>query len=602
MKLAMAPREADGHDEVPRGMRRSIGPMARGWAAYPGGMERYRLGALTIDAGRKTVRGPDGELELYPKTVEVLIELVREAPSVSRRLDLIDRVWPEGFVVDQNLTQRIYQLRRALVPYGIEIHTVRGVGYRLDAEPERIESDDLARRPAAVARYEEASELVDRNEVGKAVCLLEEARDLEPGWCEVRTGLAWGYMWLGRPEDAKRELETARDLAHHSTGPQRLEVDALYCSFSGDAEGAVDRYELVREHKPDDYWLHVALMGLFQLVGRVDDAEAMLEELERIRPGFPMTRWQAGFHLLFERGDLTGAAAEFERFADAVPEHPLPLASMMPALVEWDKGRLDAALESLDALHAERFDRLSAVGRSQLLVFRSRLLAEMGETEAACEDQALAAALFDGAAPFGSYHRLELALLLDEQADPAGRELLDTLAQAPSAFLRAQALGWSGIAAARAGHTERAQEIRRRLRELDYDGGWVWGYPTRPAFDRTKAIFPLLITAHLALVADDPARAYGLFARARRASPERMSVVPVVSLDGRARTAATEGLALAARALGEHHEASQADRWIRRHRLETVILAQAGAGFYHRAVQRSEDDQPAGTTSAIPIE
>lgn len=354
-----------------------------------------------------------------------------------------------------------------------------------------------------------------------------------------------------------------------------LTVDAVHASFSGDANGAVDRFEILVTGDPDDYWLHSVLVGLYQLSGRIDDAESEIGELERIRPGFYVNQWQAGFHHLFERGDLATAADAFARVADAMPELPMPLAEMAPSLLAWEKG--------------------------QVLVFRSRLLAEMGEMDAACRDQAMGAALFDEGASLGLYHTLELALLLIEMGDAHGRELLDALCEAPSALFRAQALGWLGVETARSGDVEGAERYRGALRELGYDGGWEFGYPTRPAFDRARVVFPLLIDGHLALGEEDPARAALAFVRARRAAPERMSVVPVVSLDGRAHLAAVEGMAVSYDALGEHSDARAADRWLTRHRLETVIVAQAGTAFLERAEARGAD-QLAGITSAAPME
>jgi len=514
-------------------------------------------------------------------------------------------VWPDEFVSDQNLTQRVYQLRRLVEPLGVEIVTVRGVGYRLASAVEpvltRTRPSPPRRDPTAAALYERALVLLDAGQIDKAVALLERVRDLEPRWVDVRTRLAWGSMWLGRPNDAHAELEEADRLVPADDATQRLGIDALVASFAGDASAAIDRYELLRLDAPDDYWLHVGLMGLYQLVGRVDDAEALLADLERIRPGFFMNDWQRGCHELFERGDLTAAAGAFRRVVDANPDYPLPLAVMAPALVAWEKGRMDAAMEMFDDIFTDRFERCTVTGKEQFLAFRSRLLAELGDVEAAIADQALARSPFAPEASLAVYHRFEEALLRSEAGEAEGEDMLVELAGSASSLARAEALGWLGVTAARRGDADAAVSRRRDLRRLGYDGGWEWGFPTRPAFDRARMVFPLLIDGWVAVCREDYERAAAAFSRARRLAPERMSVVPSVSLGGRAHLEAVEGLAVVAGAVGDEELAAAMDEWTIRHRLETVILARAGAGYLRRAEAR-RSGQSAGTTSATPIE
>ncbi len=76
--------------------------------------EIYRVGDLTVDVlGRLLVRGGES-VTLPPKTFELLVALVRRAPAVVSRQELLDSVWPDELVNDETLTQRVKLLRTAL--------------------------------------------------------------------------------------------------------------------------------------------------------------------------------------------------------------------------------------------------------------------------------------------------------------------------------------------------------------------------------------------------------------------------------------------------------------------------------------------------------
>ncbi|MDJ0952195.1 MAG: winged helix-turn-helix domain-containing protein [Acidimicrobiia bacterium] len=546
-----------------------------------GSVERYRIGNVTVDVATASATGPDGVVALYPQTFDLLVALIRGAPEVCRTVDLIEVLSPGGFVGDQNLKQRIYQLRTALGPLGVAVTTVRGIGYRLDVAVARLEPE--ARNDAAVAAYEQAVALVDGMEHGKAAALLEEVVRNEPGWVEPRPVLAWCYMWQGKQEQARHLLDEAVALSAAGGGEEDLLLKGVHASFAGDALEAIDRFEVALRRYPDGYWLRINLMGLYWLVGRYDAAGDLLPDLERIRPGFYMNSWQRAFHELTVAGDVGAAQEAFAEAHIRNPDIPLPLGDLMPALQLWLEGDLDAALRGCDELAAERLGWLSPTGADQLLTLRSRLLVACGDVEAAQRDQLQAAALFEPGSSLAAHHFLEVALLDDDEESMAR---LEAIAENTSSLLAAQSLGWLGIAAAQQSRADEAGDYRRRLARLRYQGEWAWGYPTRPAFDRAQAAFALLIRANVALAAGELEMAARLFSRALLVTPERWHVVPVIALDGRAHLAAREGLALAAAALGQERTAAEANRWLVEHRLETEILAQAGAGFRQRALAR----------------
>jgi DNA-binding response OmpR family regulator len=90
-----------------------------------------RAGALTVDrAARRAWRGDD-ELELRPREFDLLALLVSEAGRVVTRARIMREVWDTDWLGStKTLDTHILTLRHKLGPRAI--HTLRGVGYRLE--------------------------------------------------------------------------------------------------------------------------------------------------------------------------------------------------------------------------------------------------------------------------------------------------------------------------------------------------------------------------------------------------------------------------------------------------------------------------------------
>ncbi len=94
----------------------------------------YEFGPFCLHATAGTLtRGGDG-IHLTAKGYATLLFLVERAGSLVRKEELLDGVWPEGFVEPANLTQTIYVLRKTLDDSDARlIETVPGRGYRFAA-------------------------------------------------------------------------------------------------------------------------------------------------------------------------------------------------------------------------------------------------------------------------------------------------------------------------------------------------------------------------------------------------------------------------------------------------------------------------------------
>ena len=115
-------------------------------------MSIYRFGPFTVDPRRLLLIAGEEPLALGPKVVETLLALLERPGEVLSKSELLDRIWPEGFVEEANLAQNIYVIRKTLrARWNVEaIITVPRRGYRFVAPvwvPETLAADVVALSP-----------------------------------------------------------------------------------------------------------------------------------------------------------------------------------------------------------------------------------------------------------------------------------------------------------------------------------------------------------------------------------------------------------------------------------------------------------------------
>jgi TolB-like protein/Tfp pilus assembly protein PilF len=95
----------------------------------------YRFAGFSLDARDGLLRNGAGEVELRPKSLELLIFLVRNAGRVISKDELLSSVWKGLVVTEDSLTQCIHDVRRALGDSEQKlIRTVPRRGYLFAAE------------------------------------------------------------------------------------------------------------------------------------------------------------------------------------------------------------------------------------------------------------------------------------------------------------------------------------------------------------------------------------------------------------------------------------------------------------------------------------
>src|SRR5215216_1948704 len=96
----------------------------------------YEFGPYRLDSSERVLTRAGDTISLTPKATEILLMLVMNAGQLVEKDELLQKVWPDTFVEESNLTQNIFTLRRAL---GDEragpryIETVARRGYRFVA-------------------------------------------------------------------------------------------------------------------------------------------------------------------------------------------------------------------------------------------------------------------------------------------------------------------------------------------------------------------------------------------------------------------------------------------------------------------------------------
>jgi DNA-binding winged helix-turn-helix (wHTH) protein/tetratricopeptide (TPR) repeat protein len=308
-----------------------------------------RLGfpPFTFDREERVLRREGTTVPLAPKVAEALDVLLAVPGALVPKDALRDRLWPEGFVEDGNLTQTIYLIRRALDPAGDGrgfVETITRRGYRFvppvhvlpeaqpaprsavsravfvlrttaaavaiavlsggvsigrSSAPVRAELSGDAARAYAVGRYNWNRRT--ESAVRTAIADFRRVVALAPNDARGYAGLADAYVTVGDWEYARI---TRRDVAFRIA--ERYAREALRRDpRSGEAMTTLGRIALHRDHD-------------------LDRAERMLRAAISLRPDHAPAYEFLGVARLF-RGDADGGRLALRRATELDPLSPIDL-------------------------------------------------------------------------------------------------------------------------------------------------------------------------------------------------------------------------------------------------------------------------------------
>jgi DNA-binding winged helix-turn-helix (wHTH) protein/tetratricopeptide (TPR) repeat protein len=125
-------------------------------AASPGQKLRWQFDEFVVDPVRRVLLRDGEPVTVTPKALSILFALLEKPGEVVTKQELIQKIWPDTFVTEANLTQNISSLRKALGERANDrgyIVTVPGRGYSFTGHPVPVEippdeSDASGERPA----------------------------------------------------------------------------------------------------------------------------------------------------------------------------------------------------------------------------------------------------------------------------------------------------------------------------------------------------------------------------------------------------------------------------------------------------------------------
>src|ERR1700752_2200059 len=110
-----------------------------------GSMKVFQFAGHTLDVACSTLQTADREIQLRPKSFEVLLYLVSNADRLVLKEELIKAVWPNVVVADEAITHCVSELRNALGDTEQRIiKTVPRRGYRIAVPVSRSAWDRVA--------------------------------------------------------------------------------------------------------------------------------------------------------------------------------------------------------------------------------------------------------------------------------------------------------------------------------------------------------------------------------------------------------------------------------------------------------------------------
>jgi DNA-binding winged helix-turn-helix (wHTH) protein/TolB-like protein len=94
------------------------------------------FGKFRLDAQKQVLWYGDEPVNLPLKEIELLCVLIENGGDVVTKTELLNRVWPDSFVEESNLSRHVYRLRKTFESCGSEnfIETVPRRGYRFTGE------------------------------------------------------------------------------------------------------------------------------------------------------------------------------------------------------------------------------------------------------------------------------------------------------------------------------------------------------------------------------------------------------------------------------------------------------------------------------------
>ena len=427
-------------------------------------MRIFRVGPFELNAELLKLAAANTQLPVGPKVVETLLALIEFSPRVATKDELIQRIWPEGFIGEPSLTQNIYILRRLFRQYGCEhaIETAAGTGYRLavPATPIVLEPTKTFVRPAD--RWFSAL-------VAAAACVCvaivfivfaQHRPGVRAAETSQRLYSIGRYYWNLRSRDGvrksldffRRAIDSDPTSARNYAGMADANVTmGDYCFgthqpsvYFGRAEQYADEGLMLDQNSAEAH----ASLGFIRLhQGRTNQAVNELRRAIALNARYASAHEWYGIALI-QRGDIRSGRAELTLAARLDP--------LSVATIAWLGS---AAYRDHQYHQAILYSKMAL----ELSPARMDALALIGQSYAALGNITAAKASFERYASVASYYRAQAAAML-ALAEAHASRIQDARLQFAYARDHANAVDDADLAAAAkaVGDARYADEIRAR--------------------------------------------------------------------------------------------------------------------------------------------
>lgn len=167
-----------------------------------------------VDPERRCVYRRDGEIvPLMPKAFDILLFLVRNADRVVEKDELMSQLWPDTVVEENNVTQNVYSLRRALGERHRDnrfIATIPGRGYKFVAKVYELnglgdqgDSDGPANEPREAVEGQYSGEITHMKRRNRGLTVTLGAL-----FVLAICGVVGLWVWKSRPDVEAGRVQT----------------------------------------------------------------------------------------------------------------------------------------------------------------------------------------------------------------------------------------------------------------------------------------------------------------------------------------------------------------------------------------------------------
>ena len=114
-------------------------------------LSKSQFGPFSIDVRERVLRRDGEAVPLTPKAFDLLAALIEQPGQLVSKEELLQKVWPDTFVEESNLTYNVFALRKALgdsADNAQYIETVPKRGYRFTATVSPVVAENGGRPPS----------------------------------------------------------------------------------------------------------------------------------------------------------------------------------------------------------------------------------------------------------------------------------------------------------------------------------------------------------------------------------------------------------------------------------------------------------------------